>query len=74
MKQIIGHVVVHETGTGIPNLVVTCYDCGQAADVLRRKAPTADVMKQLGRRMSAVLTDQNQKPVGIHKNTSGRIQ
>lgn len=58
MRQIDGYVLVRETSAGIPNLVVTAFDSGGAHEALRNCAPTADVTKQLGRRISSVLTNE----------------
>jgi hypothetical protein len=58
MRQITGYVLIRETSAGIPNLVVKAFDSGGAPDVLRKHAPTVDVMKQLGRPISSVFTNE----------------
>ena len=56
MRRIVGYVLVKETLTGIPQLVVTAYDGNLSLDDLRRQRPTAALMQKLGRRISSVLT------------------
>ncbi len=58
MNRIIGYVLVRETNVGIPRLVVAAFDSGDAPEVIRKQAPTAEVMRHLGRRISSVLTDE----------------
>src|SRR6266508_3896534 len=63
MKQISGYVLVKETNSGVPNLVVTAYDSKKpiqeiiAGDANRRNL----TLKDLGKRIGSVLTDQDGK-------------
>lgn len=58
MRRILGYVLVRETNEGIPNLVVSAFDGGLAADGIREQAPLAEVVQKLGRRIASVLTDR----------------
>lgn len=61
MKQISGRVLVKETHSGIPNLIVTAYDCeGPSRELLGERSRREDFsIEHLGKRIGSVLTDQN---------------
>jgi len=60
MKQISGSVLVKETNSGVPNLVVTAYDSEKSIQEIRAKHPDqkAFTLDGLGKRLGSVLTDQ----------------
>ena len=58
MRQIFGYVLVKETNAGVPTLVVTAYDSGSALDGIHNRAPTAEVLNKLGKRILAVKAGQ----------------
>ncbi len=57
MREIGGFVLVRETDAAIHRVVVAAFDAGGAPEIMRKRAPTAEVMKALGRRIASVLTD-----------------
>jgi hypothetical protein len=68
MSKVTGKVLLHETGVGIPNLVVTVYDVDSNTlpkDVLQSKRMSLiNFWEQLqGNRLGSILSDQ----VGIRR-------
>lgn len=60
MKQISGYVLVKETNSGVPNLVVAAYDSEKSIQeiIANRRAKKDSYHEDLGKRISSVLTDQ----------------
>jgi hypothetical protein len=63
MKQISGNVLVKETNTGVPNLVVTAYDSEKSIQEIIADDPEKKdlALEGLGKRIGSVLTDQDGK-------------
>jgi hypothetical protein len=63
MKQICGYVLVKETNSGVPNLVVTAYDCEKSIEAMiaDRREKNGASLEKLGKRIGSVLTDQDGK-------------
>ena len=63
MKQISGNVLVKETNSGIPNLVVTAYDSEKSMQEI--VGGHADIqplsLRDVGKRIGSVITDQDGK-------------
>jgi hypothetical protein len=61
MKQISGYVLVKETNSGIPNLIVTAYDSEKSIREIMggRQNKEGFSHGDLGKRIGSVLTDQN---------------
>ena len=59
MKQISGHVLVKETNSGIPDLVVAAYDSGRPVQESLRRGPDRKglLLEDAGRRIGSVLTE-----------------
>lgn len=63
MKQISGYVLVKETNSGVPNLVVTAYDSEKSIQeiVASRGNERGFSLRDVGKRIGSVLTDQDGK-------------
>src|SRR5206468_12951748 len=63
MKQICGYVLVKETNSGVPNLVVTAYDCEKSIEeiIADHREKNGASLEKLGKRIGSVLTDQDGK-------------
>ncbi len=63
MKQISGYVLVKETNSGVPNLVVTAYDSEKSKQEIaaNHRAKNDFSLGDLGKRIGSVLTDQDGK-------------
>src|SRR3972149_2210483 len=61
MKQISGVVLVKETNSGIPHLIVTAYDSEKSIREIIGAKPNREAfsLEDLGKRIGSVLTDQN---------------
>ena len=59
MKQISGYVLVKETNSGIPNLIVTAYDSEKSIREIIGEQPNKEgfSLEDLGKRIGSVLTD-----------------
>ena len=58
MRKVSGYVLIKESGTGVPNLVVSGYDSKADINELRR-ARGNDFISKLGRCIGSILTDAN---------------
>lgn len=59
MKKLSGYVLLKETGSGVPNLVVTAYDSENSISAIRDQFNNNDFrIEGLGKRLGSVLTDQ----------------
>jgi len=63
MKQISGYVLVKETNSGVPNLVVTAYDTEKSIQEIMGVSPAggALLLWNFGKRIGSVLTGQDGK-------------
>jgi len=63
MKQISGYVLVKESNSGVPNLVVTAYDAEKSLrEIIADHAANKNLnLENLGKRIGSILTDQNGK-------------
>jgi len=61
MKQISGYVLVKESNSGIPNLIVTAYDSEKSIREIIGERPNKEgfSLGDLGKRIGSVLTDHN---------------
>lgn len=57
MRQIVGYVRTADTDIGVERLVVSAFDSGGAPPIMRKHAPTAEVLQALGRHITSALTD-----------------
>jgi len=70
MKKIHGCVLLKETNTGIPNLVVAAFDSELRSPITRNESRmlTALAIDQLGKRIGSVLTDSDGKFLLTHED------
>ena len=61
MKQISGYVLVKETDSGVPNLVVTAYDTEKSIQEIIGTSGASRSLGNFGRRIGSVLTNQDGK-------------